>query len=157
MSVFHDMRTSRVIKFFAVHAVVAIVAAAIIVDKHGHIPGPVFFRFLVTFVEAFLGSFAGALLSLVQVAGGLLKGFSSAGGLVLLSHAIPMPVVAGIASLGAFVLFAAGIRMYRSNMGYVVMLLSSLLFMTGSYVYFIDMGGNARVTLEQSMILQPER
>jgi hypothetical protein len=157
MAIFAEMRASRVIRFLLAHGIIAIIAAAYIMDKHGHVRGPMIYPFLLTLVETFLGSFAGALLSLSHFITGLFRGFGDYNNLVLFGHRIALPVVAGVAAIGAFLLKVIGIRMYRSKMGYVVMTLASLLFMTSAYVYFFEMGGNVRGTLEQSMALMPER
>ena len=137
--------------------VVAIIAAGYIMTKHAHVHGPALYPFLLTLIEVFLGSFAGALLSLVHFINGMFRGFGDYGNLVLEGHRIALPIVAGVAAIGACILKIIGIRMYRSKMGYVVMLLASLLFMTSAYVYFIEMGPNVRGTLEQTMILLPEK
>src|ERR1700733_2697087 len=112
MAMFAEMRASRAIRFLICHAVVAVVAAAYIMDKHGHVRGPMLYPFLLAWVEVFFGSFAGALLSLVHLIDGLFRGFGDYGNLVLAGHRIALPVVASVAAISAAILKITGIRMY---------------------------------------------
>jgi hypothetical protein len=157
MAFFRDMRTSRTVKFLLVHALASIVAGDVMLSQNTHVHAPFFQPYFIAFLQTFFGSLAGAFLSLNQLIIGLFRGFSGANEIVLLSHPVSAAILAGALSIGGIILAVAGKQMYYSKMMYVLFLLASLLFMSCSFVFFIDMGNNTGAILSHPAFLQPEK
>jgi hypothetical protein len=132
-------RTSHAAKFLIVHMIVCVIAVAVMIFKFAHLQEPPFTPTVIAITQTFLGSFAGALLSLVALVQGLFHGFGGAPTMDIAHNAVPMPLLAGLASLLGFILLFAAVNHFTRRTRLIVFVLCSALFLFAFHIYFVGM------------------